>query len=241
MHSWFWWRPFSTMAPGPCPLVQSLSTTAAEPRVALNTNYSVDAVYGGDLEHGSSTSSALTISGTPLDFGVTVTPGTVTMPSSQNTTVAVTLISNANFSGAIGLGCSSLPAAVNCHFASISLNLPAGGTVSTQLTIDTNNPLSGGDSAMNRRPGDGRFSLAGLFLPLSLGFGFVFWRWRRRHAQLLTMALVLILTAAAFVATGCNGFSQVTAAPGTYVIQVTGTSTSSNVVHYQNVTLNITN
>ena len=55
------------------------------------------------------------------------------------------------------------------------------------------------------------------------------------------MALVLILTAAAFVATGCNGFSQVTAAPGTYVIQVTGTSTTSDVVHYQNVTLDITN
>jgi len=221
--------------------VDSTGAATITPSLALNTSYSVDAVYGGDLEHGSSTSSALTISGTPLDFGVTVTPGTVTMPSSQNTTVAVTLISNADFSGAIGLGCSSLPAAVNCHFASISLNLPAGGTVSTQLTIDTNNPLSGGNSAMNRRPGDGRFSLAGLFLPLSLGFGFVFWQWRRRHAQVLTMALVLVLTAAAFVATGCNGFSQVTAAPGTYVIQVTGTSTSSNVVHYQNVTLNITN
>ena len=94
---------------------------------------------------------------------------------------------------------------------------------------------------MNRRPGDGRFSLAGLFLPLGLGFGFIFWRWRRRHSQVFTMALVLILTAAAFVATGCGGFSQVTAAPGNYVIQVTGTNTSSDVVHYQNVTLDITN
>ena len=97
---------------------------------------------------------------------------------------------------------------------------------------------------MNRRPGAGKFSLAGLFLPLSLGFGFVFWRWRRRHAQVFTMVLVLILTAAAFVATGCgggSGFSQITAAPGTYVIQVTGTSTASDVAHYQNVTLDITN
>ena len=163
------------------------------------------------------------------------------MASSQNSTVTVTLTSNANFSGTIGLGCSSLPVAVNCHFASISLNLPAGGSVSTQLTIDTNNPLSGGSSAMNRRPGEGRFSLAGLFLPLSLGFGFVFWRWRRRHAQFFTMILVLVLTVAAFVATGCGGFSQATAAPGTYVIQVTGTSTSSDITHYQNVTLDITN
>ena len=220
--------------------VDSTGAATITPSLALNTSYSVDAVYSGDAEHGSSTSSALTVSGTPVDFGVTVTPATVTMASSQNATVTVTITSNANFSGAIGLGCSSLPAAVNCHFASVSLNLPAGGSVSTQLTIDTNNPLGGGSSAMNRRPGDRRFSLAGLFLPLSLGFGLIFWRWRRRYAQVLTIALVLVLTAAAFVATGCSGFSQNTAAPGTYVIQVTGTSTSSDVVHYQNVTLDIT-
>jgi hypothetical protein len=221
--------------------VDSTGAATITPSLALGSNYSVDAVYSGDSDHGSSTSSAISISGTPVDFGVTVTPATVTMASSQNSTVTVTLTSNANFSGTIGLGCSSLPVAVNCHFASISLNLPAGGSVSTQLTIDTNNPLSGGSSAMNRRPGEGRFSLAGLFLPLSLGFGFVFWRWRRRHAQFFTMILVLVLTVAAFVATGCGGFSQATAAPGTYVIQVTGTSTSSDITHYQNVTLDITN
>jgi sugar lactone lactonase YvrE len=221
--------------------VDSTGAATITPSLALGSNYSVDAVYSGDSEHGSSTSSALSVSGTPVDFGVTVTPATVTMASSQNATVTVTLTSNANFTGTIGLGCSTLPAVVNCHFASVSLNLPAGGSVSTQLTIDTNNPLGGGSSAMNRRPGAGKFSLAGLFLPLSLGFGFIFWRWRRRHAQALTMALVLILTAAAFVATGCGGFSQATAAPGTYVIQVTGTNTASDVVHYQNVTLDITN
>jgi sugar lactone lactonase YvrE len=221
--------------------VDSTGAATITPSLALGSNYSVDAVYSGDSEHGSSTSSALSVSGTPVDFGVTVTPATVTMASSQNATVTVTLTSNANFTGTIGLGCSTLPAVVNCHFASVSLNLPAGGSVSTQLTIDTNNPLGGGSSAMNRRPGAGKFSLAGLFLPLSLGFGFVFWRWRRRHAQAFTMVLVLILTAAAFVATGCGGFSQATAAPGTYVIQVTGTNTASDVVHYQNVTLDITN
>ncbi len=224
--------------------VNSTGAATITPSLALGANYSVDAVYSGDTEHGPSTSSALSVSGTPVDFGVTVTPATVTMASSQNATVTVTLTSNANFTGTIGLGCSSLPVAVNCHFASISLNLPAGSSVSTQLTIDTNNPLGGGSSAMNRRPGAGRFSLAGLFLPLSLGFGLVFWRSRRRHGHVFTMALVLILTVAAFVATGCGGgggFSQVTAAPGTYVIQVTGTNTAGDVVHYQNVTLDITN
>jgi len=210
------------------------------PNLVSGTNYSIDAVYSGDTAHNPSTSQTISISGTSSGFTVTVTPATVTIPTSQNATVTVTITSNGNFADTIGLGCASLPAVVNCHFASISLVLPANGTVSTQLTIDTNNPLSGGASAMNGPAGGGKFLVAGLFLPLSLGFGCIFWRMRRRHARLLTSALILVLTLAAFVATGCSNFSQATATPGTYVIQVTGTGATSNVIEFQNVNLDIT-
>lgn len=210
------------------------------PNLAAGTNYSIDAVYSGDTEHSASTSQTVSISGVSSGFTVTVVPATVTIPASQNATVTVTLTSNGNFADTIGLGCASLPAVVNCHFAAVSLTLPAGGTISTQLTIDTNNPLSGGASAMNQRAETGKFSLAGLFLPLSLGFGCIFWRMRRRDVRFLTTVLILVLSVAAFVATGCSGFSQATAAPGTYVIQVTGTGTTSNVIEFQNVNLDIT-
>ena len=93
---------------------------------------------------------------------------------------------------------------------------------------------------MNRGSGGRRVALAGLFLPLGLLFGWIFWRMRRRNASVLTMALVLVLSAASLVAAGCNSFSQSTAAPGTYVIQVTGTGVNSDVVHYQSLTLDIT-
>lgn len=93
---------------------------------------------------------------------------------------------------------------------------------------------------MNIGAGGRRVSLAGLFLPLSLLFGWIFWRQRRRHAGVFTTALALLLSAAALVATGCNSYSTNTAAPGNYVIQVTGTGANSNVVHYQNVSLDIT-
>ena len=90
--------------------------------------------------------------------------------------------------------------------------------------------------------GDSRGAyLAGLLLPLSLFFGGIFWRFRRRHTGLLTMILVVAFSAAALFATGCNGFSMSSAAPGKYVIQITGTGTNSNTIHYQDVTLNITN
>jgi hypothetical protein len=84
-------------------------------------------------------------------------------------------------------------------------------------------------------------SMAGLLLPLSALFGWIFWRLRKRNTGLFTMVLVLALSAGALLASGCGGYSSSKAAAGTYVIQVTGTGTTSNVIHYQNVTLDITN
>jgi hypothetical protein len=39
---------------------------------------------------------------------------------------------------------------------------------------------------------------------------------------------------------GCTGFSQSSAAPGTYVLQVNGTGVNSNLTRYQDVTLIVT-
>jgi hypothetical protein len=56
----------------------------------------------------------------------------------------------------------------------------------------------------------------------------------------LTTVLVLLLSGTVLLVTGCGGISSSNAAPGTYVIQVTGVGASSDIIHYQNVTLNIT-
>jgi hypothetical protein len=202
--------------------------------------YSIVATYSGDAQHSKSTSSAVQMSTTATGFNLTVTPASVTMVVKQNATVTVALTSISGFTDNIGLGCSSLPAGVTCHFATISAPLAANGAQSVQLTIDTNNPLSGGSSAMNAHTGNPGVSLAGLLLPFSLIFGWTLWRFRKRNATLLSMVLILLLSGAAMLATGCSGMSSSSAAPGTYVIQVTGTGVNSNVIHYQNVTLNIT-
>jgi hypothetical protein len=70
-------------------------------------------------------------------------------------------------------------------------------------------------------------------------FGFFIWRFRKRHA--FALIAVLLLSGAALLATGCSGFTQKSAAPGTYVIQVNGVGADSNVSRYQNVTLTIGN
>lgn len=93
---------------------------------------------------------------------------------------------------------------------------------------------------MNRGAGSAKVALAGLFLPLSLCFGWIFWRLRRRNAGVLAMALALVLSAASLLATGCSSFTVNTAAPGAYVIQVTGTGASSNLEQYQNLSVEIT-
>jgi hypothetical protein len=215
------------------------------PNLTPSVNYNIVAMYSGDVDHSPSSSPAVAISGTPTLFSLGVNPSSVTMATSQNVTVTVNLNSNGSFADTIGLGCASLPAGVFCHFSSPSAKLTADGSASVQLTIDTNNPLSGGSSAMNRpamntQPTASKFSLAGLFLPFSLFFGFVFWRLRRRSAAFLSTAMLLVLSAAALLVTGCNSFSISTAAPGTYVIQVTGTGANTSVEQYQNVSLTIT-
>jgi sugar lactone lactonase YvrE len=206
-----------------------------------NGSHSIVAVYSGDATHSPSTSQTISVSGTGGAFNVGVTPSTLTIKTSQNATVNVALSSSAGFTDTIGLGCASLPVGVTCHFSPTTVPLAANGTVTDQLTIDTNNPLSGGASAAYvHRDSRGTY-LAGVLLPFSLFFGWVFWRFRRRQTGLLTMVLVVVLSAAALFATGCSGFSMGSAAPGTYVIQVTGTGTNSNTIHYQDLTLTITN
>ena len=201
--------------------------------------YSIVASYGGDALHSPSTSQPVTISTVPTGFNLTVNPATVSLSSSQNASVTVTLTSASGFADTIGLGCSSLPAAVTCTFASPSVTLSSNGSQTAQLTIDTNYPLTGGSAARNTPPGSRGAELAGLFLPFGAVFGWIFWRLRKRKGVLLSMVLVSMLSGAALLASGCGGISMGSAAPGTYVIQVTGTGTKSNIIHYANVTLNI--
>ena len=157
------------------------------------SSYNLVANYSGDSLHSSSSSSAVKVSGIPIGFGITVNPATITMASSQNSVVTVTVESNNGFADTIGFGCGTLPAGVTCHFANGSVPLKAGASQTVQLTIDTNSPLGGGSTAMNSGRGRKRFSLAGLFLPAGLLFGWVGWKFRKRNGILFAAILALFL------------------------------------------------
>ena len=202
--------------------------------------YTVVASYGGDALHSPSQSAPFSVSSQGSSYTLAVTPSAVNLASSQNTTVTVTLTSISGFTDTIGLGCASLPAGVNCHFSNLTVPLPATSPATAQLTIDTNNPLAGGATSMNRQPGPRKTEMAGLLLPVSLLMSWVLSSFRRRHRGVLSMLLILVLSGAAMMATGCGGFTQNTAAPGTYSFQVVGVGANSNVTAFQNVTLTIT-
>jgi len=207
--------------------------------VALGT-HPITASYAGDDYNTGAQSSILNEVVTLESFSLSVTPAALTLKTSSHGTVTVIVTSIGGYSDNISFGCSSLPALVNCNFSPISVTLPAGGTASVQLTVDTNNPLSGGPSAMNRPPRAGSASLAALFIPAGGFLGWLLWRPRRRRFGLWSAVVALGLSAAALTAIGCNGISIASAAPGTYTIQVSGTASASYFTRYQNVTLTIT-
>lgn len=205
---------------------------------------SITAVYAGNLPDYMLGSTSPTLqqqiqpaTGGPNAYSVTVSPTTLTLAAGQNATVTVTVSSTTGFVDVIGLGCGSLPAAVTCHFSSPSVNLATNETQVVQLTVDTNAPLSGGTTAMNSHSGPTALSYAGLCLPIGLGFG---WILRRRRKALWLVVFGISLASWGVLMTGCSGISNSKAAPGTYVIQITGSGVNSGVLRDQSLTLKIT-
>jgi hypothetical protein len=218
--------------------LDSNGVASISPNLPTGT-FPVVASYGGDATHAPSQSAPVSVTGSPAQFSLTLTPATLSMTVAENSTITVNVTSVGGFTDTVALGCAALPAGVTCTFANPSVKLTANGTSTSQLTIDTNSPLSGGPAAMNAGKGRG-FSLAGVFLPFGVIFGFAFFRLRRRSASLLTMALVAVLSLGALMATGCNSFGASTVTPGNYTVEITGTGSQSNTIHYAILTLNIT-
>jgi hypothetical protein len=219
--------------------LDSTGVAALVPNLGLGV-YNVVASYGGDLTHAPSVSPPQSVSGVAAGFTLAVSPATVTMTAGQNATVTVTVTSASGFSDTIGLGCGSIPAAITCHFTPDKVNLTSNTMATSSLVIDTGSPLTGGASAMNSRTGSRGVSFAGVLLPFAAFFGLFFRRFRKRHAAVFTLILVLLLSPVAMLVSGCGGIGSSSVAPGAYVIQVTGVGANSNLVHYQNVTVTVT-
>ena len=194
------------------------------------------AEYVGDAIHAASESALITVTTGGVGFNVLVPP-LVTMATTQNATVTLTLQSTNGFADTIGLGCAGLPAMMTCHFSKDATSLSANGTATVQLTIDTDAPISGGTGLSEIAPRGG-VSLAGVAMPISVVFGLLLWCGRKKNTvQLLT--LVLSLTAL-WALQGCAGVSVSSVAPGAYTVQITAAGMQSDVLRTVKLGVNVT-
>jgi hypothetical protein len=167
----------------------------------------------------------------PASFTLTLSDPTLTIQTGHHHTETVSLTSIGGLTGAFTLSCGPRPDYTTCAWSQTSVTLPANGTVSTSLIIDTNQ-LPGFLSSTSvpspttkaGAPFTARFLRDGwagttfaCLLPLTL-------LTLRRRSNLRSLLSLLLLAALATTVTACgaNKYPYSTA-PGTYVIPITAT------------------
>jgi hypothetical protein len=195
----------------------------------------VTATYSGDANYAPSSSPATVISaGTAQQFTINLNPSSATIVSKQRTVVTVTLTSLGSFTDTMNLGCLGLPYAATCTFSNDNVKLNANGTVTSQLTIDTGDPLGAGSQASVH--GLTKSNVLECLLPMGLLLGFSL----RRRRKLVSLLLVLLVAAATLTASGCAGL-QVNGTPaGTYKFTVGATGAGTGDSDSQTFTLTVT-
>jgi hypothetical protein len=171
---------------------------------------------------------------TPVSFIIGVNSTTISTGQTTNLLVKVSPVNG--FNQPVQLACANLPAAASCTFAGTTI--PAGGGATT-MKITTKAPgpcgsaLSYGQAQTSALPYAGPV-LAGMlvfFLP-------------KRHRAM--KGLLTLLAMCGFMAmTGCGACTDLGTLPGSYTIQVTGTSQgtsqlSSQVTVTQQVQITVT-
>jgi|GEM_PF-937068 len=181
----------------------------------------------------------------PASFTLTLSDPTLSLQTGHHQTETVSLTSIGALTGSFTFSCGTLPQYATCTWAETSVTLPANGTVSTSLIIDTDQLprfLSSTSSpsltisastapttslttnvgapfiARFLRDGWAGTTFACLF-PLTL---FTLRRRRRRRIRPLLSLLLLAALASTITACGANKYPYSTA-PGTYIIPITAT------------------
>ena len=196
---------------------------------------SIVASYDGDDSYASSDSLATNITGgAATQFTITLDPPNATLQSKQRTTVNLTLSSIKGFTDMMQFGCLGLPYAATCTFSKPQGTLPADGTMTVQVVVDTGDPLGSGAqaSASNKTSSDTFLA----FLPLGLLAGFAL----RRRKRLLPCLLLLVMGIAATAGiTGCSGLQSSGTPAGTYSFKITasGQGTGATKAAVMNLTV----
>jgi hypothetical protein len=187
------------------------------------TSASLSSAYSGDTNYAASTSTPTLVTiGPASDFTMAANPPQFTLISKQHQALTITIDSVKGFTDTLSLGCLGLPQAASCTFSKDEMVLPANGTMSVTLTVDTGDPLLAGTQAKLDAPvihPDGTKAALACFLPGGLLLGLLGLRSRklRRFSGLL---LVLCLIGVTGALTGCGTVNVPGTPAGTYTFNV---------------------
>jgi hypothetical protein len=214
----------------PADPTQNPVTLDGSGNATLNTSnllagtYNLTAVFSGDLNFSSVTSSVVTVDVIPQSALITASPAAVTTVAGTPVTSTLTITALEGYSPKLGaqLFCdnTTLPQYAECTFDVPTIDLfdHPGIPQISHVTISSNLPVNVGAV----RSGTSPVVFAGLFGVGLLGLAF-----RRRaklHRSALTVACLLVLLAgSAGGLTGCTNSGYTTTPPAPHVITPVGT------------------
>lgn len=176
----------------------------------------------------------LTVIVQPQSFSIKPSSPTLTIQTGHHGSLDIALLSVGGLTGQFTLTCGSLPAVATCAFTQPTLSLPASGTGTTTLTIDTD-AVIGFRSSLNRSSlhWPVNISIASLF-PLGL---LAFAKRRRRGA---TLVCLWLLAVASLRLSASSSKYPAHTPPGTYLIHLQATGTLVGSTTSQTQTANLT-
>jgi hypothetical protein len=195
--------------------VASFSTSA----LAIGV-HSLTAAYAGDASSAPSTSNnfnqTVAAPASPTTAAFTISAGPISVITGQSATTAVLVAPRNGFHQPVQLACANLPSEATCTFTTSTL--PAGGG-STTLSLNTLAPRDCGSSIPYGHPTQSSLPFTG---PLLAGVLLLCVPRRRTSIRPLLSLLLAALTLASL--SGCGNCTDLGTRPGTYTIQITGTS-----------------
>jgi hypothetical protein len=206
--------------------VPLIAGAATYPTTALAAgSHTITATYSGDVNLTGSTSEPVTQTVNPV-FTLTATQQTLIVKRGEAGQVAIFITPGATFSGTVTFSCTNLPADAACLFSPAQLSFGNGGGGQTISLVVYAHRVTA--SATGARTDGGvlpAIPALAFWLPCASlsGVGL-----RRKHSahqrRMLLLAVFALGLAGIMGITGCGSGPGPSTEPGTYAIQVVGTS-----------------
>ena len=221
----------SVGAGGSCTISVNFKPSASGPQSATLTI--------GDNALNSPQSVALT--GTGADFAIAVTPPTASVSAGNSTTFTLTITPLGGFSAPVALTCSNVPTYGSCNISPPTLTPNGSSAISATVTLATLGPASAPPRLPRIPPPGRRFPLP-WFVWALMTMGILVLAARRTHGRRagLVLAATLVLVTLWMACGGANPNNPVNRGtpPGTYMLELTGSS--SGLGHSQTVSVTVT-